>query len=148
MMGVQYLPPQKVVCHNNQPSSIAPYAIWPHGQRINLCPAANILQALQLSGDQSAVPTCDISQAEANVVKEEGAREDDNLLVIPLSIIVVRPSREGISFHGFSWFMNEGEVIFHELRKIVCNTSSNILWMSVVLQVFMVHIDFYRVSGT
>jgi hypothetical protein len=113
MVGAQYLPSQKVVCHDNQSGPMAPHTVQSLSEWVDLGPLIDVSLSLKLGGYQLTVPASDVGKAEAEAVKKKGTGEDYNLFVVPFAIVIVRLLGKWVGLHSFAWFMNEDEVVFH-----------------------------------
>ncbi len=79
---------------------------------------------------------------------EMGRLKDDNIVIVLLSLVVVITSGEEISFLVLGpRLMMKHEVVLSKLSDPVCLSLVQILRESEILEVLVVHPDFYVLSG-
>jgi hypothetical protein len=70
------------------------------------------------------------------------ARQDNGLFIIVVPMIKVWMPRERVSLHCLSWFIDERDNEFYEKQEVAGDMIVDILWAAVILQIFMVGVDF------
>ena len=82
-----------------------------------------------------------LQKGEGDGSGEERVRENSDIRIIVLALVIVQASQEEISFIIFTQFVNEFVIVFSQTRNIVSHTAVDFVRLAVTLEIGMISED-------